>query len=50
MNTKLKFDRNASKSNVFTERDVIRFANISLDENPIHLNEEYAKFSIFGNG
>lgn len=30
-----------------TEEEVIVFAKISGDDNPIHLNEEYAKNSIF---
>ncbi len=33
---------------VFNEKDVILFSKLSLDENPIHLDEEYAKTTIFG--
>jgi enoyl-coA hydratase, R-specific len=28
---------------IITELDVINFSKISLDENPLHLDEEYAK-------
>lgn len=31
----------------FTQEDVIKFANASGDYNPIHLDQEYAKNSIF---
>jgi 3-hydroxybutyryl-CoA dehydratase len=31
----------------FTDKDVETFAEISLDNNPIHLNEEYAAVTIF---
>ena len=37
----------ASLSKVFTDADVISFANISLDNNPVHLDKEYAKNTIF---
>lgn len=30
-----------------TEEDIIEFAKISLDQNPVHLNENYAKNTIF---
>ena len=33
---------------VFSKQDVEAFAKISLDDNPIHLDEEFAKKSIFG--
>lgn len=32
---------------IITELDVINFSKISLDENPLHLDEEYAKKTIF---
>ncbi len=35
-------------SRKFSEKDVILFSELSGDLNPIHLNEEYAKNSIFG--
>ncbi|WP_276317190.1 MaoC family dehydratase [Anaerosphaera multitolerans] len=31
----------------FTREDVVEFSKLSLDVNPIHLDEEYAKNSIF---
>ena len=30
-----------------TEADIVNYAGLSLDINPIHLNNEYAKYSIF---
>lgn len=36
-----------SKSFTMTEQKIIGFAKHSEDQNPIHLNEEYAKNSIF---
>lgn len=38
----------ASLQKTFTEADVATFADISLDVNPIHLCDDYAKNSIFG--
>ena len=35
-------------SRKFSEKDVVLFSELSGDLNPIHLNEEYAKNSIFG--
>lgn len=35
-------------SQLFTQKDVDSFANISGDRNPLHLDEEYASKSIFG--
>lgn len=32
----------------FTQEDIIKFAEVSGDCNPIHINEQYAKSSIFG--
>lgn len=31
-----------------TQNDILLFSKISGDENPVHLNEEYAKQTIFG--
>lgn len=33
---------------IYSEDRVIAFSNISGDRNPIHLNEEYAKQTVFG--
>ncbi len=38
----------ASLSKTVTDKDVKMFAEVSLDYNPIHLDEEAAKKSIFG--
>lgn len=37
-----------SLQKTFTDEDVRKFAEITTDVNPIHLDEEYAKTSIFG--
>jgi acyl dehydratase len=44
----LKVGDTASLSRAFTEEDVIQFANISTDTNPIHLDESFAADSVFG--
>jgi acyl dehydratase len=33
---------------IFREKDVLKYAEISGDVNPIHVSEEYSKSSIFG--
>ena len=38
----------ASVQKTFTDSDLRAFAEVSLDTNPIHLDEEYAKTTIFG--
>jgi 3-hydroxybutyryl-CoA dehydratase len=38
----------ASTSKTVTEADIILFAGISTDVNPAHLDEEYAKTTMFG--
>lgn len=38
----------ASVTKVIQSKDVEMFAEVSLDNNPIHLDEEYAKNSVFG--
>ena len=47
MKKNLKIGDKASRSKIFTEEDVKRFAEVSTDKNPIHLDEEYAKNTIF---
>jgi acyl dehydratase len=37
-----------SKGRTVTEADVVNFAGISGDFNPLHTNEQYAKTTIFG--
>ncbi len=44
----LKVGDRASLSRAFTEEDVIQFANISTDTNPIHLDENFAADFVFG--
>jgi acyl dehydratase len=48
MKKNLKVGNRASLSKVFTEEDVMQFANISADNNPIHLDERFAAASVFG--
>ena len=38
----------ASLSKAFTEEEVYQFAEISTDKNPIHLDKDFGKASIFG--
>lgn len=40
--------QSASLKKVFTSDDVKAFAELSLDRNPIHLDEAYAEQSLFG--
>lgn len=42
-----KIGMKASLTKTITEADIILCSGISLDTNPIHLNEEYAKKTIF---
>ena len=46
---KLELDEYAALKRQFTETDVENFAKVSGDFNPVHLNEEYAKTTRFGN-
>ena len=48
MRSDLKVGDKASVSRVFTDQDVLEFSKLSLDTNPIHLDEEYASKSLFG--
>jgi len=45
--SKFQIGQKASIEKAFTNDDVKTFANVSLDKNPVHLNEEYAKNTIF---
>jgi len=48
MSRNLKVGDNASVSRIFTDEDVLDFSNLSLDKNPIHLDQAFAEKSIFG--
>lgn len=43
----IEIGRTASYSKTLTEEDVILFAKVSGDINPVHLNEDFAKNTIF---
>lgn len=44
----LAVGQTASLGKTITEADIVLFAAVSLDTNPVHVNEEAAKASIFG--
>lgn len=46
--SELAVGQTASLQKSFTEADVAAFAEISLDNNPIHLSDKYAKDTVFG--
>ncbi|MBR4835818.1 MAG: MaoC family dehydratase, partial [Clostridia bacterium] len=46
--SELYVGQKASVQKTFTDADLRAFAEVSLDINPIHLDEEYAKTTIFG--
>jgi len=48
MKKELKVGDTASISKAFTEEEVRQFADMSQDTNPIHLDDEFAKNSVFG--
>lgn len=48
MNRDLKVGDKASVSKIFTDENVLEFSNLSLDKNPIHLDQSFAEKSIFG--
>lgn len=43
----LKVGQTATFSKKVTEKDIQTFADVSGDHNPVHLNEEFAKTTIF---
>lgn len=45
--SKFKIGQKASLEKVFTDEDVRTFAKISLDSNPVHLDDAYAKETMF---
>jgi 3-hydroxybutyryl-CoA dehydratase len=46
--SELKIGQTATIQKTFSEADVTMFAGVSLDVNPIHVSEGYAKDSLFG--
>lgn len=48
MGVTLKIGDKASLTKAFTEEDVFRFAELSTDKNPLHLDKEFGKASVFG--
>lgn len=44
----LSVGQTASLGKTITEADILMFAAVSLDSNPVHMNEEAAKSSMFG--
>ena len=48
MANRLKVGDKATLSKTFTESEVAQYANISLDDNPVHLNWEFAETTVFG--
>jgi len=44
----LELGESAERSKTITESDIVIYAGITGDFNPIHVNEEYAKKTIFG--
>lgn len=40
---KLEIGMSECLGKTITEADILNFAGVSLDVNPLHLNEEYAK-------
>ena len=48
MKKTIKVGDQASVSKAFTEEEVFQFANISTDKNPLHLDRDFGKASIFG--
>lgn len=48
MNKTLNVGDTASLSKAFSEEEVLQFANISADKNPLHLDRDLGEASIFG--
>jgi len=48
MSSDLKVGDKATVVKIFTNEDVLDFSNLSLDKNPIHLDQAFAEKSIFG--
>jgi len=48
MGITLKVGDKASLDKTFSEEEVFRFAELSTDKNPLHLNKEFGRASVFG--
>ncbi|UCB55985.1 MAG: MaoC family dehydratase [Thiotrichales bacterium] len=48
MNRKFQVGDKSTLSKAFTQSEVEEFAKISLDDNPVHLDKEYAESTAFG--
>jgi enoyl-CoA hydratase len=46
--SELHVGQRASVTKVFLESDVAQFAELSLDKNPIHLDQDFAASTVFG--
>jgi 3-hydroxybutyryl-CoA dehydratase len=44
----LRIGQTASLGKTITEADILMYAAVSLDTNPVHLNDEVARKSVFG--
>ncbi len=44
----LRIGQTASLGKTITDADILMFAAVSLDTNPVHLNDEAARQSVFG--
>ena len=48
MNRKFQVGDRSTLGKAFTQSEVEAFARISLDDNPVHLDQEYAENTVFG--
>ncbi|MBU5668313.1 MaoC family dehydratase [Peptoniphilus sp. MSJ-1] len=48
MYDEIKIGDEASISKVITDEDIVKFSEVSLDKNPLHLDDEFAEKTIFG--
>jgi acyl dehydratase len=48
MSRKLKIGDKTMLNKTFSEKEVEEFAKVSTDDNPIHLDKEYAASTVFG--
>lgn len=44
--SEIKIGQKASVTKTFKDEDVRKFAEVSMDVNPIHLDDEYAKKTV----